>query len=1137
MARSLNPRYHHFNQKKLSYLNFNHKYSILLSKTGIALLVLIVLLTSCKQKMQEAVLFDILENKQTGLDFANKLLSSDSFNLFKYMYFYNGAGLGAGDFNNDGKVDLFFSSNQGKNTLYLNKGNLQFSDVTIEANIPADQAWNTGVSIVDINHDGLLDIYVCRVGNYRVLHSKNQLLVCTGINKNGVPQYKDEAQQYGLDFSGFSTMASFFDYDLDGDLDMFLLNHSVHENGTFRPRKDFIGTYNDLSGGRLFRNDNNHFVDVTRTAGINSSAINYGLGIVVSDINLDGYPDVYIGNDFHENDYLYINQKDGTFKEELNEHVMHTSQFSMGVDAADINNDAYPDIISVDMLPDDPYVLKRSLGEDEYDVFNRKIAYGYNYQYTRNNLQFNRGNGMFSEVGLYCGVAATDWSWAPLWVDFDNDGLKDLFISNGIPKRMNDIDYINFISDNEIQQKILDNKIDETDKALIDKFPQIKLPNKFYKNTGQLMFHDLASQVGNDKSTYSNGAVYADFDNDGDLDIVVNNIDEPALLYRNNAINAKQPSNYLDLTLHGSSQNKNAIGSKVVVFAKNGTRLYEKTPVHGFQSSMEIPVHIGLDKAVIDSIVVIWPDNSYQKIPGSSTHKLELTYQPGLGKFDYSTLVKRDANAPVINDITSDVKLEYLHKENSFSEFNREPLLPHLLSTESPALAIADVNHDGLEDVFFGSARNAKSALLLQTSNGKFIKTATPALDADSNYEDVDACWADVNNDGNTDLVVASGGNEYFGQEEYLLPRVYLNNGNGALVKKMDAFSNLFLTASTVTPVDFNKDGFMDLFIGARTMPWDYGKIPTSYLLQNDHTGKFINVTDKLAPELAQAGFITQSSWVDLDKDGDMDLVLALEWGPMTAFINNKGSFTKKTLSDKSGWWNFVLPMDVDNDGDVDLVAGNLGLNSRLKASNEEPVRMYYNDFDDNGKNEQVLTYYVKGKELPFANKAELEKQIPPLKKRFLYAKNLAEASLITILTKEKLSSSTIFTANYFSNAVFINDGKMNFTSIALPFDAQFTSFRDAVAVNANGDALPDLLLVGNYYDNNIEMGRYDADFGTLLINKGKGQFVSQQVNGLMLKGQQRHIKKILISGKEAFILAQNNDSARVIQFARPAAK
>src|SRR4051812_14533771 len=601
----------------------------------IFLLILTTLFLHCSSPNPTTPSFVVLDNKITGLNFTNRLTSTDSFNLFKYMYFYNGAGVGAGDFNNDGLIDLFFSSNQGDNCLYLNNRKLHFKDVTAEAGVAANKGWSTGVSIVDINNDGLLDIYVCRVGKYEILNSKNELLICQGINKKGVPYCRDKAHEYGLDFSGFSTQAAFFDLDMDGDLDMFLLNHSVHENTNFRPRIEYLGTYSELSGDRIFRNDGGHFTDITRQSGINSSAISYGLGIVVSDINLDGYPDLYIGNDFHENDYLYINQKNGTFREELNDHIMHTSKFSMGVDAGDINNDGCPELISVDMLPSDPYILKRSLGENEYDIFNLKINYGYNYQYSRNNLQYNRRNGMFSETGLYSGIAATDWSWAPLWVDFDNDGLKDLFISNGIPKRMNDIDYINFISDQEIQQKIQDNEIKATDATLIDKFPDTKLRNKFYSNKGELRFSDIGLQVRDEKTSYSNGAVYADFDNDGDLDIVVNNIDEPALLYQNKNNDSGQ-NRSIQIKLRGPGTNLQGVGSKVVLFTNNGLRVYEKFPVHGFMSSMEIPMHLGLSKTRIDSAFLIWPDNSYQPLhvpPGKSI--LSIAYQNNLPTFDY----------------------------------------------------------------------------------------------------------------------------------------------------------------------------------------------------------------------------------------------------------------------------------------------------------------------------------------------------------------------------------------------------------------------------------------------------------------------------------------------------------------------
>lgn len=497
-------------------------------------------------------MFEVLRDNITGIHFTNKLTPGNKFNMFYYMYFYNGAGIGAGDFNEDGKIDLFFASNQSDNKLYLNKGKMSFEDVTKQAAIPEDGGWSTGVSVVDINNDGLLDIYVCRVGNYETLKSKNQLLICKGI-KNGIPYYEDEAAKYGLDFSGFSTQALFFDYDMDGDLDMFLLNHSVHQNGNYQPRKNFLGTYSPLSGDRIFRNDGDHFTDVTRQTGINSSAISYGLGVAASDINLDGWPDLYVGNDFHENDYLYINQKNGTFSEENNQRLMHTSQFSMGVDIADANNDGYPEIISMDMLPSDPYILKRSLGEDDYDIFYEKISYGYNYQYTRNNLQFNRKNGMFSEVGLYSGVYATDWSWAPLWMDFDNDGLKDLFISNGIPKRMNDMDYVNFISSEEGMEKLRDTSKDVRNMELINKFPEIKIPNKFYRNKGDLSFSDLTDEIENNQPTYSNGAVYADLDNDGDLDVVVNNIDDPVLIYENKSNDSLQTS-FADITLKGSEK-------------------------------------------------------------------------------------------------------------------------------------------------------------------------------------------------------------------------------------------------------------------------------------------------------------------------------------------------------------------------------------------------------------------------------------------------------------------------------------------------------------------------------------------------------------------------------------------------------
>ncbi len=1100
---------------------------------------LVLIAVSCNRPaVKLPAMFEVLDSSKTGLVFSNKLTPTQEFNMFKYMYFYNGGGVGAGDFNNDGLIDLFMSASQSGNKMYLNKGGLTFKDVTAEAKIPQDGQWSTGVSVVDINNDGLLDIYICRVGQYETLHGHNQLLICKGIDKNGVPFYEDEAKQYGLDFSGFSTQAVFVDYDMDGDLDCFLLNHSVHRNGLFAPRKNFMGTFDLLSGDRFFRNDGNKFTDVTKESQINSSSISYGLGVAVADINLDGYPDLYVGNDFHENDYLYINQKNGTFKEELTDHIMHTSQFSMGVDVADVNNDGYPEIISMDMLPSDPYILKRSLGEDEYDLFQYKIGAGYNHQYTRNNLQLNRRNGMFSEVGLYSGIFATDWSWAPLWMDFDNDGLKDLFISNGIPKRMNDMDFVNFVSNEEIQKKIASNKMEEKDMALVNKFPEIKIPNKLFKNNGNLLFSDINQQIDNDKPTYSNGAVYADFDNDGDLDIVVNNIDEAAMVYRNTA-NDKKDKAYVEIKLKGSEKNINAIGAKIILYANGGIRTYEKNPVRGFQSSMEGPVHIGLDKTKVDSAFLVWPDNTFQPIQlNGAKPNISFTYTKGLPVFDYKKITThwQEPTKPM-EDITEKVSLIYKHEENSFGEFDREPLIPHMVSTEGPALAVADINHDGLEDVFFGSSRDKKSAVFLQTANGKFTRSSQPGIDADSSIEDTDATWIDVNNDGQVDLVVASGGNEFFGPDPHLQPRVYLNNGKAGFTKLDHAFDSLYINASTVVPCDFNGDGAIDLFIGGRTVPAEYGKSPRSYLLQNDGKGHFTDVTASRAKDILQLGMVTQAIWFDIDKDGDKDLLVCTEWDGIYAFINDHGNFTKKVLTDKKGWWNFILPVDIDNDGDIDLIAGNLGLNSRLKASDKEPVQLYYNDFDDNGRKEQVLTYFLNGREIPFANKDELQKQIPMLKKKFLYAEEFAKADLEKIFTAEKLKQSQVLRADYFSNAILINQGNLNFTLQALPWQAQLSSYRDAVVVDANNDNLPDILLTGNYYNNNIQMGRYDADFGTILLNKGNGNFSVENINGLQIKGETRHIKKITINKKEAFVLARNNATAMVIAFKEAAKK
>jgi enediyne biosynthesis protein E4 len=1080
-----------------------------------------------------APIFKVLTSETTGLDFSNDLTYDNDFNLLRYIYFYNGSGVGSGDFNNDGKTDLYFGANQKQNRLYLNEGGMHFKDVTREAGIPDDKGWTTGISVADVNNDGLLDIYVCRVGYYEVLRSKNQLLICKGIDKNGIPQYKDEAQQYGLEFMGLCTQAAFFDYDIDGDLDMFLLNHSAKGFTSLRAREDFLKTNNPLVGARLFKCEGNHYTDATKEAGINNSILGYGLGIAVADINLDGYPDVYVGNDFYENDYLYINQKNGTFKEEGENQLMHTSHYSMGVDVADVNNDAFPEIISLDMLPADPEILKRSSGEDDYDVFTAKLLSGYSYQYSRNNLQLNRRNGLFSEVGLYSGIAATDWSWAPLWVDFDNDGLKDLFISNGIPKKMNDMDYINYISTSETQMDIAEKNAFNRDIELLEKLPEISMPNKFYQNKGNLVFEDKAAGIENEQPSFSNGAVYADLDNDGDLDIVVNNINTTAFIYENTHAKPGERTS-LKINLVGDRTNRRAIGAKVIAFEKGAIRTYEKFPAKGFLSSMDESLFIGLAKSKPDSILLVWPDNSFQKINIPATDaSISVTYRKGLPLFDYNSLKKVHVNkASPVADITSSTGINYVHQENTFVDFNSERLIPHMVSTEGPALAVADVNHDNLDDIFIGSAKGSKSVVYLQNTSGTFTKTKQPELDADSMYEAVSASWSDVNRDGHLDLIVANGIDEFNEEANNGTPRIYANDGKGKLTKLADPFTNLNLSnlsASVIDPVDFNNDGFTDLFIGARSVPGSYGKIPQSCLLQNDGKGKFRNVSNTLAKGLAEVGFVTNSSWFDIDKDGDQDLIVSLEWGGINTFINNKGTFQKQVLTDKQGWWNFVLPYDFDGDGDIDLVAGNLGENSRLKASQKEPVKLYYNDFDDNGRSEQILTYYVANREILFTGKADLDKQLPFLKKNFLYAKDFAKASVADLFGQEKLAQSTVLHADYFCTSILINQGNLQFSVQRLPWQAQLTSFKDAIVYNANNDSLPDILLVGNYFDNNTELGRNDADFGTVLINNGNNNFIGETLNGIAITGQPRRIRKMNIKNKQAYIVVRNNGSAVVI--------
>lgn len=1082
---------------------------------------------SCQKKTPSA--FELLDGETTGIDFSNDLNPTKDFNIFRYMYFYNGGGIGAGDLNNDGWVDLVFTANMTDNKVFLNKGNMKFENVTEKANFKGGKGWSNGVSIVDINQDGLLDIYVSQVGDFEVLKGHNLLFVCQKIGADGVPVYEEQSQKYGLDLIGFGTQAAFFDYDLDGDLDMFQLNHSVHQNGTFGSRDNFKGTIHPLAGDRFYVNNNGKFEEITQQAGIAADALGYGLGIGLGDFNFDGYPDMYIGNDFHENDYLYINQKNGSFADQLTSQIGHTSQFSMGVDVADLNNDFWDDIVSMDMLPYDREILKRSEGEDSYSTFFYKIQAGYGYQFSRNNLQLNRGDNTFSEIGLYANMFATDWSWSPLIFDFDNDGRKDLFVSNGIPKRVNDMDYINFISSEEVQNKLDQKQMDEKDISLDGKLPEIKIPNQFFKNKPDLAFEEIASQIANNQNSYSNGAIYADLDNDGDLDIVTNNINEKAYVYKNLADAYAPEQGHTRLYLKGKAQNLNAIGAKVLIFKKNETLYFEKFPVRAFQASMEIPMVMGLgNRAEVDSAYLIWPDRTFQKIRKEDLKdSLTISYKANLPVFDFEGFKNKYRPKTYFKDVSEMLGVTVKHEENLFHEFEREALIPHKMSSEGPALAVADINHDGLEDFFIGSSQTSLAKVYLQQSNGKFKEIAQPDLQKDLNYEEVDAQWVDINGDSHLDLLVAEGGNQYAVGSEYIQPRLYLNDGKGLLKAQEGAFPAVTMTEACIKAQDINGDGRPEVFVGGRSVPFAYGKIPHSYLFK--YNGKqFVDITAKTAPELSEVGLVKNAESVDLDKDGDTDLLLSLEWDGLCLFENQKGKLVKKMLTQERGWWNFTYTTDIDADGDLDIVAGNLGLNSRLKASPEQPVRLYVNDFDKNGSTDGLLTYYLGGQEILFANKTETQKQFPFMKKKFLLAKDFAKAEIKDLVGSTELEAAKTLEANYFSNAVLLNDGKGNFSIKALPYQAQLAPYFAAQAINANSDNLPDFLLMGNFYDCNVQMGRYDADYGTLLVNKGKGDFEVKPL-GISIKGQVKRLKPIKIQGKTYILVVRNNDTLMVL--------
>ncbi len=1094
--------------------------------------VVFLVLVSCTGNEER---FRLVPSSESGITFANMLTETVEFNILNYLYFYNGGGVAVGDVNGDGLVDVYFTANQNENKLYLNQGDFKFKDITEEASVAGSRGWSTGVTMADVNSDGLLDIYVSYLGDFLIYKGKNQLFINEGNDENGVPKFKDRSIEFGLDLVGFSTQSSFFDYDRDGDLDMFYLTHSVHKNGTYG-KSSLRNGHHPLAGDRLLRNDNGRFVDVTDKAGIYNSVIGYGLGVVVSDVNLDGWPDIYVGNDFHENDYLYINNGDGTFSDKLESQMQHTSRYTMGVDFADVNNDLFPDLVSMDMLSEDPRVQKSAMGEDTYDVYNFKIGYGYNHQFSRNTLQINNQDGTFSDIAMFAGVSATDWSWSTLFADFDLDGEKDIFIANGIQRRFNDLDYINFASADTVRIKIEGADImSDNELQYISKMPKIKIQNYLYINNGDSTFSNLASKWGLNQLSYSQGSAYADFDNDGDLDLVVNNIEDEAFLYENKTIEKNEPAvnHFVKVKLVGKQGNLFGVGTKVILYAAGKSQLQECMPTRGFQSSVDVGLVFGIGTAVkVDSMLIIWNDGAYQRLKGVSIdQQLTINQENSTGVFNYTQFHNDE---PLFLNVTDSVSLPYQHIENQFIEFVREPLIPHMMSEEGPAAAVGDINNDGLDDLFLGGAKWKAGAVYLQTPVGKFEEIKQPVIAKDSVAEDTDALFFDADLDGDNDLIVLSGGNEFTHKSVNRRPRLYLNTGNGMFEKAAD-IPNVFLTGSCIKATDIDNDGDLDLFLGARSTPWHYGVKPDSYIFINDGKGNFTDQTKALAPQLLNFGFVRGALWADVDNDRDNDLVIAAEWSPITIFINNKGILTPMEimgsgLENSTGWWSSVSSQDIDGDGDVDFVFGNLGLNSKLKASVNDPIRMYVGDFDKNDSTDQILTHVIQGVEYPFHTRDEIVKQMPYLKKKFLSYHKFADASFKDIFDVKDIKAAELFVAENMSTSLVMNLGNGKFEVKPLPKPAQFSAVNSMLIEDFNRDGYSDVLLAGNFYPVNVQRGRYDASYGQLFLGTGNGKYTPSlnSKSGFKVTGEVRGLKKVSGGNKDYYIAIRNNDSIEI---------
>lgn len=1050
-------------------------------------------------------LFTFLSAQQTGIDFQNTLTEALNTNILMYEYFYNGGGVAAGDLNGDQLVDLYFTSNMSDNKLYINKGNMKFEDITLTCGAEGRPGpWKTGVTMVDINGDGRLDIYICHSGALPDEKRKNELFINTGNNPEGNPRFKESAAEYGLDSPAFSTQAYFFDYDLDGDLDMILLNHNPKNLPMLNKEStaELFKQNDELRGTRLYQNNNGKFDDVTIKAGINGSPLSYGLGIGISDLNDDGWPDFYVSNDYNVPDYIYINNKNATFTNKLSESLDHTSQFSMGNDIADVNNDGRPDILTLDMLPEDNHRQKLLLAPDNYNKFDLNVRSGFYYQNMRNMLQLNNGDGTFSEIGQLAGISSTDWSWSALFADFNDDGYKDLHITNGYKRDYTNLDFINYMDD---YVKTKGRLVREDVMQIIEQMPASNISNYIFEGTGGIAFKNKTLEWGLERPSNSNGAIYADLDNDGDQDLVINNINQTAFIYQNES-NKNPGHHYLQIKLMGTAPNTMGIGAKIQLFSKDKRQVGEQFLERGYQSSVSPVMHFGLgDEAQVDSVKIIWPDRRIQSFFEIHSNQLLTCNQSEATKSKQPPV----SIPNLFNPINSPINFE--HHQIDINDFDRQYLLPSKMSYSGPCMSQGDLNRDGLDDIVFGGSLGQAPAIYLQTRNGTFARSLNTFLEKLTHFEGSHPLIFDANNDGWNDILIPSCGyHDYGAQDTSIQPVLLMNDGKNNFVPKLQSIPIVGTCISSAVAIDINSDGYQDLFMGGRLVPGRYPESPNSYVLINDGKGNFTDNTSIINSSIEKLGMVTDALAIDINNDKIKDLVVVGEWMPVTVFVNQKGRLVNKTNEyfDKLfiGWWNVIHSTDLNNDGKPDLVIGNHGLNSPLKASETTPLELYVKDFDRNGSIDPLMTAYIQDKSYPFITRDELVKQLAYLKPKYNSFKSYADATITDIFKKEDLQDAQKLMANHLETSLFLSgsDGKFHYDS--LPIEAQLSPVYCITTMDIDKDGKQDLILTGNNRNFKIRIGQMDANHGVLLKNAGNGKFetMDQESTGLKIRGDVR---------------------------------